>query len=311
MIDKYVGKSRILRLLRSLLDNPNGYTKKQLAENLGVSHESIKKDIEVLRNNTFEVECDKNNRYKLVLEDGFEQLKDLLHFTEEDQVFLGKAIETHDRHSKKGERILKKLHSLYDYHRLGHPYLRRPYLMKINQLEQAKLEKCQIILKGYYSSNSNTIKDRFVEVFHLSLNEDILHAFDLEIEKIRHFRISRINRIEQTPNSWQFESKHKILATDPFRISNDEQVMVHLRLKVGAYNELTESYPVTKQYIEFDAEEEGIFDFQCKVNAGFLGLTNFILGYHHQLVEVVEPESLILHLQKKLQEIQNSLLQGM
>ena len=307
MAVEYGGKSRILRLLCSLLDSSNGYTKKQLAKNLGVKPRTIKGDIEVLRNHSFQVECDENYRYKLVLEERFEQLKELLHFTKDEQNFLRTAIEKYDRHSKKGQKILKKLNSLYDFNRLGHPYLRRPYLMKINQLEQAIKEKKRVLLKDYYSSNSNTIKDRFVEVFHLSLNEDILHAFDIEANDIRHFRISRFLRVDLKLDAWQCETKHRVLATDPFRISNDNQVTVHLRLKVGAFNELTESFPATKQYIEFDAEEEGIFDFQCKVNAGFLGLSNFILGYHHQLVEVVKPESLINHLQEKLQEIQNKL----
>lgn len=307
MAVEYGGKSRILRLLCSLLESPNGYTKRQLAKNLGVKPRTIKGDIEVLRNHNFTIQCDENYRYKLVLEEGFEQLKELLHFTKDEQSFLRTAIEKYDKHSKKGLKVLKKLNSLYDFNRLGHPYLRRPYLMKVNQLEKAVNEKRNIILKDYYSSNSNTIKDRLVEVFHLSLNEDILHAFDVESDAVRHFRISRINRIVFKETLWQNASKHTVKATDPFRISDNNQVMVHLKLKVGAYNELTESYPVAKQYIEFDAEEEGVFDFQCKVNAGFLGLTNFILGYHHQLVEVVEPESLILHLQKKLCEIQNKL----
>lgn len=91
-----------------------------------------------------------------------------------------------------------------------------------------------------------------------------------------------------------------MLATDPFRIVSDEQAMVHLRLRVGGYNELVERFPLSKAYIQEDAEEEGIYDFQCRVNRKFYGLTNFILGFHHQVVEVLEPEELKEHLREEV-----------
>jgi hypothetical protein len=66
---------------------------------------------------------------------------------------------------------------------------------------------------------------------------------------------------------------------------------------VGAYNELLERFPLTKAYVE-ESEVPGMFDFQCKVNRGFLGLSNFILGFFHQKIEVVEPEELKEHLRE-------------
>ncbi len=51
------------------------------------------------------------------------------------------------------------------------------------------------------------------------------------------------------------------------------------------------------------ADEVEIFDFECKVNERFFGLTNFILGYHEQIIEIVEPESLIEHIKNHIGKI--------
>jgi predicted DNA-binding transcriptional regulator YafY len=179
-------------------------------------------------------------------------------------------------------------------------------LAKVDVLEQAKNQHLMVILQDYRSSNSNDIRDRLVEPFHISPPEDSIHAFDIEKGALRHFRISRVKRIQITEQVWENEGKHYIRRTDPFRIVDDNQERIHIRFKVGAYNELIERFPLAKSFIEHDAEDE-IYDFECKVNAKFFGLTNFILGFHHQMVEIIEPESLVLHIRAELEKIQEKL----
>lgn len=302
MEKEYGTKLRLLRVMRALLENPKHYTKRQLAEVYQVTPDTITNDFEALTNAGFVVEYDEKYRYYLVEEKPFTQLKDLLHFSEEDQAILYRAIDQVAAHEKRGQRLKKKLASLYDYRRLGHAYLRKPYLTKVDLLMQDKNEKRQVILRDYSSSNSNEVRDRLVEPFHPSPPDDTLQAFDVDKQELRHFRISRITRVEMTDTPWQFEGHHNIMLTDPFRIVDSNQVMVHLRLRVGAKNELVERFPLTQSYIQ-EAAEEGIYDFQCMVNHRFLGLTNFILGFHHQLVEVLGPESLLDHLQEEVEKM--------
>ncbi|MBK8428067.1 MAG: hypothetical protein IPL27_19820 [Lewinellaceae bacterium] len=90
---------------------------------------------------------------------------------------------------------------------------------------------------------------------------------------------------------WRFEGHHNIQRTDCFRIVNNDQVNVHLRLSVGACNELVERYPLTKSYI-LETSDPHYFDFQCSVNSQFFGLSNFILGFYHLDIEVIAPDSL-------------------
>lgn len=292
---EYGTKMRLLMIMRDLLDRPMFFTKKMLFEKYDVTRETISNDFNVFRNSGFMLRVDSKYRYAFVEDNTYKELKSLLHFSEEDQVLLEQAIDQIAPHTKRGEKLKQKLGSLYDYHRLGHSYLRKPYLKKVNILLQGQREKKVVKLIQYRSSNSDKISDRFVEPFHINPGDDMLHSLDVEKKELRHFRISRFSRAELLEDDWQYEGKHNIIATDPFRIVDNKQVMVHLRLRVGAYNELTERYPLTMNCIQ-DGEIAGTFDFQGKVNHRFRGLSNFILGNYHFLVEVLEPESLLEHL---------------
>jgi len=300
---KYTPRTRIAVLMRILTERSFFHTRRKLAERLGVHPDTVKDDIDAIQNAGYIIEWDDKYRYGFVIEKPYKQLKNLLHFSADDQELLNRAIDQIAPHHERGRALKKKLASLYDYRRLGHAYLRKPYLTKVDLLMQGKNEKRQVILRDYSSSNSNVVSDRLVEPFHPSPPDDTLQAFDVEKRDLRHFRISRFTRVELTDTPWQYEGHHNILPTDPFRIVDKKQVTVHLRLRVGAKNELLERFPQTKNHI-LESSEPDVYDFQCEVNHRFIGLTNFILGYHHQLVEILEPESLLEHLQQEVHKLQ-------
>ena len=307
-MNKQVGKRRMLRIMLAILDQPNRYTKKELATLVGDKDvENITKDFNDFKNAGLALDHDKRFRYAFKMEKPLSKLKDLLYFTEDDQELLKNTIDHLYRGNRRAEQLKRKLDSLYDYHQLGLAVLRKPNLKKIDMLKEAKDNSKVVLLEDYYSSNSNEVSDKKVEPFHISPDEDLLHAFDIEKRKLRHYRISRIGRIEILERDWQFTGHHRIMASDPFRIVSDKQMMIHLRLKVGAYNELIERFPLAKVYIETSADDKNVFDFQCKVNTKFIGLTNFILGSYHQLIEVVGPYELIEHLKGEVEKFQNTL----
>jgi predicted DNA-binding transcriptional regulator YafY len=287
--------------MRTLIDRPFGYTKRQLADKYGKHIDTITGDFEAFKNAGFEIQKDERHRYAFRMDRTYKELKGILFFSEEDQALLMRAIDQADPGGKRGQRLKRKLDSLYDYHKLGFSTLRRPYLNKLDSLAQAQKEKRVVVLENYHSSNSGRISNRRVEPFHPSPPDDTLQAFDLENQALRHFRISRIERVQLTDQAWQHERRHIVLPTDPFRIVDARQVQIHLRFRVGAYNELIERFPQTRSYIQPDAEKD-VYDFQAKVNHRFLGLSNFILGFHHQVIEILEPDSLIEHLR---QEVEN------
>lgn len=263
-----------------------------LSERYGVHAYTIRGDFTAFANADLVLERDTRNRYGFVESKPLMQLQNLLHFTEEDQLLLEEAIDSLAGKSAHAERLKRKLASLYDFRKLGLSYLRKPHLGKIDTLIEAKSQRRSVILRDYRSSNSNVVSDRKVEPFHISPPEDILHAFDLGSRQLRHYRISRFTRVQLLDEEWAHESRHIVMPADPFRIVDSNQVNVHLRMRVGAYNELVERFPVTKAYLQ-EAEEPDVYDFQCMFNHKFLGLSNFILGNFHQVIEVLEPDGLI------------------
>lgn len=297
-------KYRLLAILKLLIESPYQYTKKTLATMYNVDPKTIKNDFEELRDADFNVDYDHQYRYAIVPNKPLQHLEDMLFFTEAEKEILIDALANNAKASeKRTKRMQEKLNTIYDVSKLGSSLFSRTFLSKANLLEQAKQEKKVVKLINYRSTNSSEVTDRWVEPFQVSIKEDILHAFEIEKRAIRHFRISRIERVELQDMAWQYETQHYVTATDPFRIVNDNKVRVHIRLKVGGYNELIERFPMTQAYLQPSAEELGVYDFECNVNEKFFGLTNFILGYHEHIVEIIEPESLIEHIRRHIGKI--------
>lgn len=296
-------KYRLLGVLKDLLEQPYHYTRKVLATKYGVSPDAIKNDFEELRDADFIVKWDAQYRYAIAPNKSSEYLKDVLFFTEPEKDFLLEALTQANATDQRMEKIRAKLETIYDVSKLGSSLFSKTFLNKANLLEQAKKQKRVVQLSNYRSTMSSKVSDRLVEPFHISTKEDMLHAFDLDKQVIRHFRISRIEKVKMQDAAWQYEGKHYVAATDPFRIVSDQQVFVHLKLKTGALNELIERFPLAQAYIQPCAEQDDVYDFACKVNDEFLGLTNFILGYYAHIEAILEPETLIEHIRGKIGEI--------
>lgn len=296
-------KNRLLAVLKDLLNRPYHYTKKMLVAKYGVSKDSISSDFNELRDADFILTFDHQYRYAIVPSKSQEHLEDLLFFTEPEKEMLLEALARSPTIKLSHEKVREKLATVYDVSKLGSSLFSKTFLTKANLLEQAKKEKRQVRLIQYRSTHSNQVTDRLVEPFWVGIKEDIIQAYDHNAGAIRHFRLSRVERIELLPDPWHHETKHYVMATDPFQIVQDQQVAVHLRLKTGAYNELLERFPLAQAYVRPCARDAGVFDFEAKVNAQFYGITNFILGYHEHILEIVEPESLREHIRKHVARI--------
>ncbi|MEA5138179.1 helix-turn-helix transcriptional regulator [Arcicella rigui] len=275
-----------------------------LEAKFNVGKDAISDDFDELKDAGFDVQYDKKYRYAILPSKPLQHLEDMLFFTEAEKEILIDALANNAKASeKRTKRMQEKLNTIYDVSKLGSSLFSRTFLSKANLLEQAKQEKKVVKLINYRSTNSSDVNNRLVEPFQVSVKEDILHAFEVEKKEIRHFRISRIERVELLNTDWQYETKHNVIATDPFRIVNNNKIKVHILLRVGGYNELLERFPLTQAYLQPSATQQGIYEFECDINEKFYGLTNFILGYHEHIVEIIEPESLIEHIRNHIGKI--------
>lgn len=289
---------RTVLMLIDLLETPFGRSKEQLGEKYNLAIRSVEDYFKYYRRCGLILEADEHKRYRLKREqEHYRELKDLLHFTEEDQLDLYQAIDNLPISTKRQANLKRKLSSVYDFRRLGHAYLSREHLTKLDLLEKVYKEDRQIILRDYRSTNSSSRGDRLVEIIDLQPAEDTFQAFDVEEEKIKVFKISRIGALEPTQQSVVFKDRHHIIAVDPFRIYEDVTTFVHIIMDQAALNDLQERFPRAAQLIR---EKRDGFHLQCEVNYRFIGLTNFLLGCPGR-VRIVEPAELRVKLREIFQ----------
>jgi predicted DNA-binding transcriptional regulator YafY len=289
-----IARERIIKVILYLLAHPYRFTKKELADKLRanyeeVTFEQVKGDIDIISNSGMGFHQDTTHWKCAIIPDrSFSELNYLLPLTEEDRTKISAALKT-QMNEKEVLYLSNKLSSLYDFQKLGIQALRRPALERLDALEAAIKKKVVVVLENYFS-NTSPARNRKVEPFHVDAELDTLQAYDLETLKVKHFRLSRIERVTPTEEAWQYEGKHVNKPTDVFRIADDEKVMVHLQMNVSGFNALVEAFPKSRADI-FPSAIPHHFDFQSKVNSGFLGLINFIVG-NSDHVEVISPAAL-------------------
>jgi predicted DNA-binding transcriptional regulator YafY len=299
---EHTGRTRTLLVLRMLFQSPFIHTIKRIAEKQGVSTSTIKEDFEAIKNAGFEIEFDEMYRYGLVADRALDSLKELLVFSTKEENLMMQALQNLGEQDEALKKLKIKLSRIYDVSRF-HNTFDKNFLTKMDKLEKAKKEQKVIILCDYHSSNSSTVTNRNVEVFHISAEDDIVHAFDLDIRQIRHFRISRISKLKTTETNWTNTGSHNVKTTDCFRIHDNNQVPIHLQINVSGYNALLETFPITRAYLKPADGSANTYDFECKVNHQFYGLTNFIMGNHHSVTAILEPQSLINHIQDEAKKL--------
>ena len=112
MASEFTPRGRIVRIIIDLLDKQVGYTKKELMAKYDKSEDSILEDISTLRLAGFIIEADKKHRYAFKENKPYKQLKNLLHFSEDDKFLLERAIDQISPHTKSGDRLKRKLSAL-------------------------------------------------------------------------------------------------------------------------------------------------------------------------------------------------------
>src|SRR5690606_17611835 len=79
--NEYGTKSRLLRVMRDLIERPYGYTKKQLALAYNVHVDTIANDFEVYGELGLEMDCDEKFRYAFKVNKPLKRVRELLYFS--------------------------------------------------------------------------------------------------------------------------------------------------------------------------------------------------------------------------------------
>ena len=286
---------RQLRLMMMLTQNRN-HTLEDLGKMLGMSPRSVYRYLEAFKMAGFVVrktdKCyylDKSSPY-------FKDITSLVHFTEEEAYVLKRAIESLDGGSAMKQNLKKKLYNLYDYNILSEIVVRSGMADNVHFLYEAIKEKRQVLFKSYKSSNSHTVKDRIVEPFAFTSNNNEIWCYEPLSGKNKLFKVSRIGKVVVLDAVWDWESKHECYFTDIFHNSSNQCLPVKLRLGMNAVNLLLEEYPLAEKYLFKEDKEHWIL--QTEVSR-YEGIARFVLGLMED-IEVLETPEFNNYLRKRL-----------
>ena len=193
---------RLLRLMKMLAGNRN-YTIDELAERLGTSYRSIYRYIDTFKDSGFVVEKLHSNVYRLgKMPKSYVDLKNLIYFSEEEAYILNNLINGLDSTNMLKINLKKKLSAVYNSTSIINYIQKSEVSEHIETLGEAIRKKRKVILKGYESSHSQEISDRFIEPFEFTTNCIDIWGYDIEKQENRVFKISRIGWVSLLDDSW-------------------------------------------------------------------------------------------------------------
>ena len=161
----------------------------------------------------------------------------------------------------------------------------------------------QVIIRRYHSLNSHTVSDRLVEPYYVIEGDYAVRCHEVETRINKTFRISRMERVEVLPSSWQHEDAHVVPPTDMFGYSSDTPQPVTLRLTQRAYQILREEYGADEANFTIEHTPLGtpstylLSTFYCHQE----GIGRFVMGLPAD-VEVIGAPSLLYYIRDNFQQ---------
>ena len=277
---------RLLRLIQMMSGHKN-YTIDQLADKLGTSYRSIYRYIDTFKECGFVVLKVRSNVYKLgKMPKAHIDLQNLIYFSEEEAYIVNGLIDSLDVSNVLKGTLKKKLSAIYNNIANIEYVVNREAAEHIEGLGKAIREKKRVILKGYESSHSNEISDRFIEPYEFPTNCVDIWGFDIEKQENRVFKISRIERVSVLEDGWAYEDKHQRSKTDCFRISGFTQTAVKLELSMMAKNLLLEEFPLAEKDLKL-IDNRWVLDTMV---SGMEGVGRFVIGLASEVKIIDSPE---------------------
>ncbi|MFA6702551.1 MAG: WYL domain-containing protein [Dysgonamonadaceae bacterium] len=289
---------RMLRLIKMLTAN-NSLTIEEIADRLSISPRSVYRYVDTLREAGFVVKkmngyikLDKSSPY-------FKDISELIHFTKEEAFILKSAIESIDDNNLLKQNLKKKLYTVYDYKILAETIVNSKNSLTVKRLVQAMEDKLCVILKNYFSSHGNDIRDRKVEPFAFTTNYEQVWCYCFEENENKLFRLSRIGSVELLTESWENESAHKAGFMDVFRMHSNKKIRIRLRLGIRSANLLTEEFPLASKELQKLSDNKWLLDTEV---CSFDGVGRFVIGLIED-IEIIDSPDFQAYLFSKIENI--------
>ena len=263
---------RALRLLL-LLSGQRRYSCPELANKFEITERTVLRYLQSFRQCGFVVLCAEGRYHLQTNTPQFKSLQKLMHFSEDEACILYQTLAQIEGSSPVKERLLRKLHVLYDFQVLQKQD--GDTLQLIAQLRDAMDARQQLVLKDYRSSNSGQVGDRLVEAFDFLPDYQGFWAYEPASQAVKQFRLQRLGSINANGSGWRHTENHRLPFCDAFGMAAPEAVdSISLRLSLKACNLLREEYPRAVEYL---AEDGSAYCITLPV-ASYYGVGRFVMG---------------------------------
>jgi len=245
-----LNQHKILRVLQliSLLKKEPSKSIKFLAGMLESTDRTVYRYLDLIKELGFDLERDHNNRFFIFGEKENEENG----FTNEEASLLNELILTTGNKSKLKDAILRKIYLKSEIAIQGN-HLLNAHLGKIVEiLSTSIVQNKQVVLKKYFSANSNTVTDRIVEPINFTDNYSSLCAYEIATGENKYFNIERISEVVALKSVNEFEAKHQFDKPDAFGFTtkNGQLFDIDIRLNLRAFVILKEEYPMAAAFIK-------------------------------------------------------------
>ena len=291
---------RELNLLLLLTEN-HSYTVDELCGKVGISRRNLYYYLEFFRDCGFNVYkragsycIDRSSPF-------FDHLVSRISFTEEEAVLMRRLLDKTDRGNVLATNLKKKLDHFYDFGILDDYELREQSIRCIRALYDAIKLRRQVVLVGYASPHSRTVRDRFVEPFRLMGNNNEVRCYEPSSGMNKTFKVSRMQGVEVLDSEWAYADRHRRMFTDVFMFSGEELLPVELVLGELSYNIMKEEYPQAKPFITDGADGRHLLRLDV---CSYSGIGRFVLGLYDD-VSVLGGDGFKAYLDAKLKAFAN------
>ena len=295
---------RLLRLMKLLTAN-NYLNVEEIAARLSITTRSVYRYIDTFRSAGFVIKrkngcirLDKSSPY-------FQEISELIHFTEEEAYILKSAIESIDENNILKQNLKKKLYTVYDYKILAETIVHSRLSRNVHQLVKAMENQQTVILKKYASSHGNDIRDRKVEAFAFTTNYEQVWCYCLEDREVKLFRVSRIGAVEMLPVLWQHKVEHVEGFIDIFRMHSNRKLPILLKLGLRATSLLEEEFPLAAPQLQKLPDNQWLLKTEV---CSYEGVGRFVLGLPGE-IEIIESPDFLDYISMQLDKMKEALLE--
>lgn len=282
---------RLLRLIQ-LMSGPRDYTIPELCREVDMSRRTLYRYIETFKDAGFVVERKTGGIYRIAkMSRSCSNLDNLIYFSKEEAYLVNRLIDRLDQTNSLKAGLHRKLASIYDSTSVRNFVDNESNAANLDTLSKAVRYKKKVILKNYESGHSRQIRDRFIEPFAFTTNFVEVWAFDLEDNRNKVFKISRIGEAQMQNEPWTEEAQHHQEPVDIFRMSGEPLEHIVLKMTSLAKNLLIEEYPMSESFIR---QEAGSWILETDISK-LQGAGRFVLGLAGE-VEIIEGQKLKQHI---------------